>query len=401
MKKLTGSRLIFLFAAVIIISVLSIVSALSLYNNIENLLVEEKGKKAMSVSITVEKLIEQDYYSFKKLMETENYTSGNYDAVYYAKMQQLFRDIREKAGIKFLYCCKRVSEGGIIYLFDGEAPDSELFSPLGSTDNLDGFELDIYNSKAPGYTPIVDNSEWGRLLTGMAPVIDPATGDAVAHVGVDVSVNSVNTALAGIKNVIMFNALLFIIITSLIIYRLLSMTSIFTENDYLTGLHSKAYQERFLDQLIKKSISNGRTFPLIMIDFDDFKMINDDHGHHFGDTVLKAVAEIIKICTRSIDCCARYGGDEFVIILPEANLEYAALVCQWLLKEVSGLKLKTKNDVIVPVSVSAGIAQWEFNMTAEQIMIRADKALYHSKRSGKNKIVIYSEELEFQPEVLA
>lgn len=401
MKKLTGSRLVFLFAAVVIISVLSIVSALSLYNSIENLLVEEKGKKAMSISITVEKLIEQDYYSFNKLLEADSYTSGNYDAVYYAKMQQLFRDVREKTGVKFLYCCKRVSEKEIIYLFDGEAPDSELFSPLGSADDLDEFEQSIYNSKAPGYTSIVDSSEWGRLLTGMTPIIDPATGDVVAHVGVDVSVNSVNTALASIKNVLLFNALLFIVITSLIIYRLLSMTSIFTETDYLTGLHSKAYQERFLDQLIKKSTSNERTFPLIMIDFDDFKMINDDYGHHFGDTVLKAVAEIIKICTRSIDCCARYGGDEFVIILPETDLEYAALVCQWLLKEVSSLKLKTKNDVVVPISISAGIAQWELNMTADQIMIRADKALYHSKRTGKNKIVVYSEELEIQPEVLA
>jgi two-component system cell cycle response regulator len=204
----------------------------------------------------------------------------------------------------------------------------------------------------------------------------------------------VNTSLAGVKEVIMFNAFLFIIITSLIIYRLLSMTSIFTETDYMTGLHSKAYQERFLDQLIKKSISNGRTFPLIMIDFDDFKLINDEYGHHFGDTVLKAVAEIIKICTRSVDCCSRYGGDEFVIILPEANLEYASLVCQWLLKEVSCLKLKTKNNIPAPVSISAGIALWEMNMTAEQIMIHADKALYHSKRTGKNRIVVYSEELE-------
>lgn len=394
MKRLTGSRLVFLFAAIVIISVLSIVTALSLFNNIEALLIEEKGKKAMSVAITVEKLVEQDYYSFRQLLETEDYSAGNYDAAYYEKMQQIFRDIREKTGVKFLYCCKRVSEAGIVYLFDGEATDSELFSPIGAKDNLDEFEQDIYNSNAPGYTPIVPDSDWGQLLTGMAPIIDPATGDAVAHIGVDMSVNSVDTALSGIRSVIMFNAFLFIIITSLIIYRILSMTSIFTETDYLTGLHSKAYQERFLDQQIKKSTSNGRTFPLIMIDFDDFKLINDDHGHHFGDTVLKAVAEIIRICTRSVDCCSRYGGDEFVIILPEANQEYAALVCQWLMKEVSCLKLKAKNDVVVPISISAGIALWEMDMTAEQIMVRADKALYHAKRSGKNKAVIYSDELE-------
>jgi diguanylate cyclase (GGDEF)-like protein len=399
MKKLTGSRLLFLFTAIVIISVLSIVSAFSLYNNIEALLIEEKGKKAMSVSITVEKLIEQDYYSFKKLLETESYTPGNYDVVYYEKMQQIFRDIREKTGSRYIYCGKRISENGIIYLFDGEATDSAQFSPLGSKDTLDEFEQDIYNSNSPGYTPIVDNSEWGELLTGMAPVIDPATGDAVAHIGVDVSVDSVHNALENVRKVLMFNAFLFTVITSLIIYHLLRMSSFFTETDYLTGLHSKAHQERFLDQQIKKSISNGKTFSLIMIDFDDFKRINDEYGHQFGDTVLKAVAEIIKICTRSIDCCARYGGDEFVIILPEVNLEYATLVCQWLLNEVSNLKLKSR-DAVVPVSISAGIAQWENTMTAEQIVIRADKALYHSKRSGKNKVVVYSEELELQPEVL-
>jgi len=394
MKKLIGSRLVFLFAAIVIISVLSIVSAVSLHNNIESLLIEEKGKKAMSLSIAVAKLIEQDYASFEKLMNAEHYTDGKYDAVYYQKMQNLFRDIREKSEVKFLYCCKRVSEFQIVYLFDGEDPESELFSPIGSKDNLDRFERNIYNSKASGYTPIVDDQDWGKLLTGMTPILDPLTGEAVAHVGVDVSVNSVQASLASVKNVILLNAFLFIIITSLIIYRLLRMTSVFYDTDYLTGLHSKGYQDRFLRQQIKKSTANGRPFPLIMIDFDDFKQINDEYGHHFGDTVLKSVSDIIRTCTRSVDCCARYGGDEFVIILTEANLEYATLVCEWLLKEVSGLSLRDKNGVVVPVSVSAGIALWEMNMTSDQILDRADKALYHSKKTGKNKVTVYTDELE-------
>ena len=393
MKKLTGSRLVCLFVAVTIISALSIVSALSLYNNIESLLIEEKGKKAMSISIAMAKLVEQDYSSFQRLLNVEEYKVENYDVIYHAQMQQIFRDIKEKTGVKFLYCGKRISEDRMIYLFDGEAPVSELFSPLGSMDDLDEMEQKIYRSKTSGYTPIVNDSDWGDLLTGITPIIDPHTGEAIAHIGVDVSVASIDTSLLNIKNVIMINAFLFIIITSLIIYRLLSMTSIFTETDYLTGLHSKGFQDRFLDQQIKKSINSGKSFPLIMIDFDDFKQINDEYGHHFGDTVLRSVSDIIKICTRSVDCCARYGGDEFVIILPEANLEYAALVCQWLLKEVANLKLRTKNNIIVPTSISVGIAMWEANMSSVEILIRADKALYHSKRSGKNQIVIYTDEL--------
>jgi diguanylate cyclase (GGDEF)-like protein len=131
-----------------------------------------------------------------------------------------------------------------------------------------------------------------------------------------------------------------------------------------------------------------------MIDFDDFKMINDKYGHQFGDVVLKSVSEIIKLSSRAVVCCSRYGGDEFVIILPDASLEYAALVCQWLLKEVTNLELQSKNDEIVSVSISIGVDLWSKDLSAEQILIRADKALYQSKRTGKNKVVVYSDDLE-------
>jgi len=393
MKKLTGSRRAFLFIAVIIISILSIVSALSLYGNIELLLVEEKGKKAMSVTIAVAQLIQQDYTSFEQLLRTEEYTDGSYDAAYHAKMQKIFREIKEKTGIKFLYCGKRISQDEIVYLFDGEPPGSELYSPLGSKDKLDEMEQLFYQGRTSGYTPITSYSEWGDLLTGMTPIIDPSTGEAVAHVGADVSIETISLSLRSAKHLLMINAFIVIIITSLIIYRLLWMTPLFSENDYLTGLHSKGYQERFLEQQIKKSISSGKTFPLIMIDFDDFKLINDKYGHHFGDIVLKSVSQIIKTCTRSVDCCARYGGDEFIIILPEADLEYAALVCQWLQKETAALQLPANYDS-GPVSISMGIALWEPGMTPEQLLDRADKALYHSKRTGKNKTVVYSGDLE-------
>ena len=238
---------------------------------------------------------------------------------------------------------------------------------------------------------MINDSEWGELITGVAPVIDPQSGEVIAHVGVDVSASQIQDSLLKIKNAVFLNSIVLIIILSLIIYRLLCMSSSFTENDYLTGLSSKGYMERFLEQLIKKSTANDKTFPFVMIDFDDFKLINDEYGHHFGDAVLRSVSEILKTCTRSVDCCARYGGDEFAIILPDTNLEYATLVCQWLLKEISGLQLQTKNDSTISISISIGIALWEKDMTKEQIIVHADKALYLSKRTGKNKVTIYEE----------
>lgn len=394
MKKMTESRMTFLLFAVITVSVLSLISAIMLYNNIESLLIEEKGEKAMSVSVVVAKLIEQNYSNFDSFLKVEDYTENNYDAAYYNKMQDIFRDLRDETGVKFIYCGKRISDSEMVYLFDGEDPQSALFSPLGSKDDLDEIEQKIYRDKTSDFTPIVNDPDWGQLLSGVTPIIDPVTGETVAHIGVDVSVSQINSTLFSIRNVIILNALVVTIITSFIIYRLICMTSMLSENDYLTGLYSKGYQDRFLNQLIKKSTVGGKSFPLIMIDFDDFKMINDDYGHQVGDIVLKSVSEIIKTCTRSIDCCARYGGDEFVIILPEANLEYAALVCQWLLKEVSKLKLRAENNVDISVSISIGIALWEKDMTAKQILIQADKALYQSKRTGKNKTTVYSDDLE-------
>ncbi|MEL7657116.1 MAG: GGDEF domain-containing protein, partial [Bacillota bacterium] len=387
-------RKIFLIIAILIISGLSLITSINLYKNIASLLIEEKGEKAMSVSIAVAKLIEQDYPAFQKFLEADNYSEGSYDKAYYDKMQRIFQELKEMTEVKFLYCGKRISDHEIVYLFDGEDPDSELFSPLGSKDYLNDIEQIIYSKKDSGFTPIIKDPNWGELLSGVTPIIDPSTGKAVAHVGVDVSVSQIQATLANIRNVIFFNSIIITIITSLIVYRLLCMNVAFTENDYLTGLRSKGYQERFLNQLIKKSNISGKPFPLIMIDFDDFKNINDKYGHQFGDVVLKSVSTIIKSCSRSIDCCSRWGGDEFVIILPETNLEYASLVCEWLLKEVSNLQLRSKNDILVTISISIGIALWEKDLTAEQILIRADKALYQSKRTGKNKMIIYTDDLE-------
>lgn len=395
MKKLTGSRQFFLYAAIIIISVLSIISAFSIYNTIESLIIKEKGEKAMSVSVAVANLVEQDLDSFRVFLKVDHYEDGNYDAAYYQKMQQIFHDIQETSDVKFIYCCKRISKDEIIYIFDGEDPESELFSPLGSKDDFDSIEQAAYDSNMPSFSSMINDTQWGKLITGVTPIIDPSSGKVIAHIGVDVSAEQIQNSLMKIKNIIFLNSIVFIIVTSLIIYQLLCMSTVFTENDYLTGLRSKGYMERFLEQLIKKSTASGKAFPLIMIDFDDFKMINDEYGHQFGDTVLKSVSDILKVCTRSVDCCARYGGDEFVIILPEANLEYATIVCQWLLKEISSLRLHTKNDAAaqISVSISIGAALWENNMTKEQIMVRADKALYHSKRTGKGKMAVYTEDL--------
>lgn len=163
--------------------------------------------------------------------------------------------------------------------------------------------------------------------------------------------------------------------------------------DGMTGLvnHTTFYNE--LDKEVSRSRRYSGHLTLIMIDVDRLKIINDEYGHRAGDAMLTHVANQILYCIRETDIAARYGGDEFSIILPNTSLADALVVAQRMMDYVSSYPIQVE-DHSIQASVSIGLAQYQREFTTETIMREADGALLAAKNAGKNCIHI-SDPVEF------
>ena len=155
--------------------------------------------------------------------------------------------------------------------------------------------------------------------------------------------------------------------------------------DSLTGLFNRTFFFAALEREIARSARSGRGFCLLMMDLDELKTTNDRYGHFVGDRVLRGVGEVIRDGVRRIDTAARYGGDEFVVLLPETDPSGAYVLAEKIRLGVS--------DLAVPgtearTSLSVGVVSYpDDGQTSDELMIAADQAMYGSKRSGKNRVM--------------
>lgn len=156
--------------------------------------------------------------------------------------------------------------------------------------------------------------------------------------------------------------------------------------DPLTGLFNRSFFFAALEREIARSARSGRGFCLLMMDLDELKAINDRLGHFYGDRVLKAVGEVVDLGVRSIDTAARYGGDEFVVLLPETDPTGAYVLAEKIRLGVHDMPLELPEEARRP-SLSVGVVSYpDDGMTADELMISADRAMYASKRAGKNRV---------------
>jgi two-component system cell cycle response regulator len=159
--------------------------------------------------------------------------------------------------------------------------------------------------------------------------------------------------------------------------------------DQLTGLHNRRYMSRHLDNLVTNAGTNNKPIAFVILDIDFFKSVNDTHGHDIGDEVLKEFAGRIAANVRGIDLACRYGGEEFVVVMPDTDVAFAYSVSERLRKGIETTPFKiSRAPHSLNLTISIGIAGSEgADDTAAALLHRADQALYRAKRSGRNKVV--------------
>jgi two-component system, cell cycle response regulator len=159
--------------------------------------------------------------------------------------------------------------------------------------------------------------------------------------------------------------------------------------DALTGLFNRRYMESHLGTLIEQAIARGKPLTALVLDIDYFKSINDTHGHDAGDDVLREFALRIKRSIRGIDLACRYGGEEFVVVMPETDMAVAAMVAERLRRRIAADPFAIQQGArTVPVTISIGIAALRGkDDNAAGLVKRADQALYRAKRDGRNRVV--------------
>ncbi len=156
--------------------------------------------------------------------------------------------------------------------------------------------------------------------------------------------------------------------------------------DELTQLYTLRYFQHAMQEEAGKYIRYGQKLALLMLDLDDFKRINDEHGHPAGDAVLTQIAKILIRCVRDVDIVSRYGGEEFAIILPETDEKSAWVVAERIRSETENASM-TIGDKTITCTISIGIACCPAHATSVRELVEtADTALYHAKRLGKNRV---------------
>lgn len=157
--------------------------------------------------------------------------------------------------------------------------------------------------------------------------------------------------------------------------------------DALTGLHNRGWLDDMFSREIKRTERDQLPLCLVMIDIDDFKKFNDTYGHLAGDRALVKVGENIRAPLRPNDLVARFGGEEFSVLLPETTLEHAMIVAERLCEHVAHTDLGIFDGVQLPkVTISLGVAEYKPGYKLETMIAAADVAMYHAKRGGRNRV---------------
>lgn len=164
--------------------------------------------------------------------------------------------------------------------------------------------------------------------------------------------------------------------------------------DPLTGILNRRGFEIRASQTFADQTTLDKGLCLLMLDIDHFKKINDTYGHLFGDKVIRAIAETLKSKVRGDDSVARLGGEEFAVMLPETDISGARTVAEHIRQSIEGGKIRRLDtkEQIGGITISIGVAAYTNGVSVVDLLDQADKALYVSKNTGRNKTSVHGQQ---------
>ena len=214
---------------------------------------------------------------------------------------------------------------------------------------------------------------------GLRALLDPAS--VAAQMTTDSALN-IGSALSYVAIALAFHAVLM----TLVVARLIAELQHRSRYDGLTGMLNRRSTEEALAAQLQRSRRNGEPFVVMMLDMDHFKAINDRLGHAVGDLALKHAAALLGAALREVDRLGRFGGEEFLALLPGINLVEAHVVAERLRTELAATPL-VHAGAQVPMSVSIGLAAWNGpGEDLSRLLVRADAALYRAKERGRDRV---------------
>ena len=157
--------------------------------------------------------------------------------------------------------------------------------------------------------------------------------------------------------------------------------------DPLTGSYNRRYFYEMAHAYFNQMLRSARPLSILMIDLDHFKNVNDTYGHLKGDLVLQKVAFVCRNMVRDNDIFTRYGGEEFVLAMPETSIKNALVVAERLRKAIGLIK----DEIAIPVTASIGVVETtgEPGLTLDMLLSRVDEAMYLSKKAGRNRVTVW------------
>ncbi len=159
------------------------------------------------------------------------------------------------------------------------------------------------------------------------------------------------------------------------------------ETDALTGLHNRAWFTEVFPKQLELCERTGQQASLLMVDIDHFKRVNDVYGHQVGDDALRHIGRLMHRNLRGTDLCARYGGEEMIVLMPATDIGQASLTAERLRQGIAAAPLPLADGRSVALTVSGGLTQWQPGIRLDDLIHSADHALYQAKDGGRNRIV--------------